>query len=358
MSDKTGDFAFRSDQAKGRWHEMTYGGALSFLRRRYTRDLAGVDVTVSGVPYDAAVTYRSGARLGPRAIRAASVQLAELDAFPFGFDPFDTLSVVDAGDCMLDPHHPETIADAIHDHADAILGTGSKMLTLGGDHFVAYPLIKAHAKHHGPIALVQFDAHCDTWADDGRQLDHGTMFARAAAEGIIDVSKSTQIGLRTYNDSDHGFEILTAPWVHRNGIDAALETIIEIADAGQANFAPIYPDEMGLFEKIETIAKRIYRADEVLADKTIRDQLKTWEEQGYGNLPVCMAKTQYSFSTDPNLRGAPTGHSVPVREVRLSAGAGFIVVVCGQIMTMPGLPRKPAAESIRLNDAGEIEGLF
>ena len=235
MSDKTGDFAFRSDQAKGRWHEMTYGGALSFLRRRYTRDLAGVDVTVSGVPYDAAVTYRSGARLGPRAIRAASVQLAELDAFPFGFDPFDTLSVVDAGDCMLDPHHPETIADAIHDHADAVLGTGSKMLTFGGDHFVAYPLIKAHAKHHGPIALVQFDAHCDTWADDGRQLDHGTMFARAAAEGIIDVSKSTQIGLRTYNDSDHGFEILTAPWVHRSGIDAALETIIE-----RAGDAPVY----------------------------------------------------------------------------------------------------------------------
>ena len=235
MSDKTGDFAFRSDQAKGRWHEMTYGGALSFLRRRYTRDLAGVDVAVSGVPYDASVTYRPGARLGPRAIRAASVQLAELDAFPFGFDPFDTLSVVDAGDCMMDPHHPETVPGTIFDHADAILSEGSKMLTFGGDHFVAYPLIKAHAKHHGPIALVQFDAHCDTWADDGRQLDHGTMFARAAAEGIIDVSKSTQIGLRTYNDSDHGFDILTAPWVHRNGIDAALETIIE-----RAGDAPVY----------------------------------------------------------------------------------------------------------------------
>ncbi|MDG1431145.1 MAG: formate--tetrahydrofolate ligase, partial [Paracoccaceae bacterium] len=113
-----------------------------------------------------------------------------------------------------------------------------------------------------------------------------------------------------------------------------------------------------LFEKIETVAKRIYRADEVLADKSIRDQLKSWEDQGYGNLPVCMAKTQYSFSTDPSLRGAPTGHSVPVREVRLSAGAGFVVVVCGQIMTMPGLPRKPASETIHLNDDGQIEGLF
>ena len=115
---------------------------------------------------------------------------------------------------------------------------------------------------------------------------------------------------------------------------------------------------MSLFEKIETIAKRIYHADEVLADQKIRDQLKLWEEQGYGHLPVCMAKTQYSFSTDPNLRGAPIGHSVPVREVRLSAGAGFVVVVCGEIMTMPGLPRVPSAEAIHLNDDGQIEGLF
>jgi len=134
--------------------------------------------------------------------------------------------------------------------------------------------------------------------------------------------------------------------------------VAELADADTANFAPLYPDEMSLFEKIEIIAKRIYRADEVLADKKIRDQLKVWEEQGYGHLPICMAKTQYSFTTDPNRRGAPTGHSVPVREVRLSAGAGFVVVVCGEIMTMPGLPRVPAAETIRLNAAGQIEGLF
>jgi agmatinase len=106
---------------------------------------------------------------------------------------------------------------------------------LGGDHFVAYPLLRAHAKRHGPIALVQFDAHCDTWEDDGRRLDHGTMFARAAAEGIVDVSKSTQIGLRTHNDTDAGFEILTAPWVHRNGIDAALDVIRD-----RAGDAPVY----------------------------------------------------------------------------------------------------------------------
>nr|WP_325251430.1 formate--tetrahydrofolate ligase [Amylibacter sp.] len=142
------------------------------------------------------------------------------------------------------------------------------------------------------------------------------------------------------------------------GSEALAKRVAEVAESGASQFAPLYPDEMSLFEKIETICKRIYHADEVLADKKIRDQLRLWEEQGYGNLPVCMAKTQYSFSTDPNLRGAPTGHSVPVREVRLSAGAGFVVVVCGEIMTMPGLPRVPSAENICLNAAGQIEGLF
>ena len=134
--------------------------------------------------------------------------------------------------------------------------------------------------------------------------------------------------------------------------------VVEIVEGDSAKFAPLYPDTMPLFEKIETVAKRIYRADAVIADDKVRAQLKSWEDQGYGHLPVCMAKTQYSFTTDPNRRGAPTGHSLPIREVRLSAGAGFIVVVCGDIMTMPGLPRIPAAESISLNGEGQIEGLF
>ena len=153
--------------------------------------------------------------------------------------------------------------------------------------------------------------------------------------------------------------IVSKHWEHgsKGALDLATR-VAEIADADMANFAPIYPDEMPLLEKIETIAKRIYRADEVLADQKICDQLKQWEDQGYGNLPVCMAKTQYSFSTDPTLRGAPTGHSVPVREVRLSAGAGFIVAICGEIMTMPGLPRVPSAGAIMLNEQGQIEGLF
>ena len=153
--------------------------------------------------------------------------------------------------------------------------------------------------------------------------------------------------------------ILCKHWAQGSaGIEALAHKVVQLAESDASNFAPLYPDAMPLFQKIETIAKRIYHADEVLADKSIRDQLKVWEEQGYGHLPICMAKTQYSFTTDPTRRGAPTGHSVPVREVRLSAGAGFVVVICGEIMTMPGLPKVPSAETIRLNAAGQIEGLF
>ena len=134
--------------------------------------------------------------------------------------------------------------------------------------------------------------------------------------------------------------------------------VVDIADSNKSQFSTLYPDKMNLFEKIETVCKKIYRANEVVADKAIRDQLKAWEDSGYGDLPVCMAKTQYSFTTDPNKRGAPVGHSIPIREVRLSAGAGFIVVVCGDIMTMPGLPKIPSAENIYLNENSQIEGLF
>ena len=175
---------------------------------------------------------------------------------------------------------------------------------------------------------------------------------------VTDTEEEVQ-AVKDYVKSQGSEAIVSQHWEFGSKGSAELaKRVAEIADSGVSQFAPLYPDEMPLFEKIERIAKGIYRADEVIADKKIRDQLKLWEEQGYGNLPVCMAKTQYSFSTDPSLRGAPTGHSVPVREVRLSAGAGFVVVVCGEIMTMPGLPRVPAAETIRLNDAGEIEGLF
>ena len=142
------------------------------------------------------------------------------------------------------------------------------------------------------------------------------------------------------------------------GTEELAQNVVEICKDSKNTFKYLYEDKLSLFKKIEKIAQEIYHASEVVADTKVRQQLKDFEEKGYGQLPVCIAKTQYSFSTDPNLKGAPTGHVLPVREVRLSSGAEFIVVVCGEIMTMPGLPRVPAADSIKLNDKGEIEGLF
>jgi len=165
--------------------------------------------------------------------------------------------------------------------------------------------------------------------------------------------------VKAYVETQGSEAILSRHWeLGSEGSEALARRVVEIAESGASQFAPLYSDDMSLMDKIECIAKSIYHADGVVADQKIRNQLKEWEDQGYGALPVCMAKTQYSFTTDPTRRGAPTGHSVPIREVRISAGAGFIVVVCGEIMTMPGLPSKPAAETIRLNDDGQIEGLF
>lgn len=220
------DQAFRSESLLGRSPEMTYSGALSFMRRKYSRDLNAVDIAVSGIPFDAATSFRPGARFGPAAIRAASTQLAELQAFPDGSDPFDALAVVDYGDCTLDYGFPGKIVAQIEQHALDILGTGTSMLTFGGDHFVTYPLLRAHVKHHGPLALVHFDAHTDTWDDEEGRLDHGTMFSRAVKEGLIDVDHSIQIGIRTHNDDTRGIEILDAPWVHEQSAKTVIQRVL------------------------------------------------------------------------------------------------------------------------------------
>lgn len=196
----------------------------------------------------------------------------------------------------------------------------------------------------------------------GRHIENVKSFGVPVVVAINHFVTDTDAEVKAVQDyvSEMGAEaILCKHW--EKGSEGAVDLakrVSEIADTDSGNFAPLYNDEMSLFDKIETVAKQIYRADEVLADAKIRNQLKEWETAGYGGLPVCMAKTQYSFTTDPNVRGAPTGHSLPIREVRLSAGAGFVVVICGEIMTMPGLPSKPASESIMLNETGQIEGLF
>jgi formate--tetrahydrofolate ligase len=199
-------------------------------------------------------------------------------------------------------------------------------------------------------------------ANLGRHIENVKQFGVPVVVAMNHFISDTDAEIQAMKDfvAEQGAEaILCKHWAKGSeGIVDLANKVVELAESGTAQFSPLYPDEMKLFDKIDTIVKRIYRGSEAIADKAVRDQLKQWEDAGYGNLPVCMAKTQYSFSTDPNLRGAPTGHVVPVREVRLSAGAGFVVAICGEIMTMPGLPKVPSSEKIFLNEAGQIEGLF
>ncbi|MWV11230.1 agmatinase [Pseudomonas sp. R-28-1W-6] len=226
------DQAFDNDQAitrdslYGTSAEPTYAGITSFMRRRYTRDLRGVDLVVSGVPFDTATTNRPGSRFGPRAIRAASVQSAWARHYPWEFDPFDVLACIDYGDCHFDHGTPQDTPALIEAHADRILAAGCAMLTLGGDHFISYPLLKAHARKHGRLALIHFDAHSDTWPDaEGARIDHGTMFYHAAREGLVDPARSVQIGLRTTNDDVMGFQVLDARQVNRSTPEQIAELI-------------------------------------------------------------------------------------------------------------------------------------
>ncbi|SEB96736.1 agmatinase [Pseudomonas saponiphila] len=220
------DQALTRDSLYGTAAEATYAGITSFMRRRYSRDLQGVDLVVSGVPFDTATSNRPGARFGPRGIRAASTAIAWERHWPWTFDPFDHLSVIDYGDCAFDPGLPQSVPERIEAHARRILDAGCAMLTLGGDHFISYPLLKAHHRHHGPLALIHFDAHSDTWPDEeGQRIDHGTMFWHAAREGLVDPTRSVQIGLRTTNDDHQGFKVLDARQVHQLGCEAIVAAI-------------------------------------------------------------------------------------------------------------------------------------
>jgi agmatinase len=220
--------------AKGGSLEPTYGGALSFMRRRYGRDLGGVDAVVWGVPFDAATSNRPGARFGPAAIRRASAIFDGDPQYPFGFDPFETLAVVDYGDCSFDYGRPAEIPAAIERQASEILASGTQLLSLGGDHFVTYPLLKAHAARHGKLALVHFDAHQDTWHDNGDRIDHGTFVGRAVREGLIDPERSIQIGIRSIAPEDCGIEIVAANFIDEigvNGVASLVKTRVGEASA-------------------------------------------------------------------------------------------------------------------------------
>ncbi|WP_274424718.1 agmatinase [Chelativorans sp. YIM 93263] len=208
MPSKTIDHAFTARQSVGAASDPTYAGALSFMRRKFTKNVKGADVVVWGIPFDAAVSNRPGARFGPQAIRRASVIFDNDPQYPFGRDLFDALAVIDYGDCLLDYGRHDKAPGIIEREASKILRAGAFLVTLGGDHFVTWPLLRAHAARHGQLALVQFDAHQDTWDDDGKRIDHGSFVGRAVRDGVIDPARSIQVGIRTHAPEDCGIEIV------------------------------------------------------------------------------------------------------------------------------------------------------
>ena len=210
--------------------ELPYAGAASFLRRPWRSDLEGVEVGILGVPFDTATSHRPGARFGPRAVRQISSTLAwEKRVYGFDFHPVERLAIADLGDLALDFDRPAAVPAQIEAGAARVVGAGTTMLAIGGDHFVSYPLLRATAARHGRLSLLHFDAHTDTWpseSDDG--IHHGTMFWHAAREGLVDPAHSVQVGIRTTNLDTLGFNVLDAPWVHREGAETCIAEVRRI----------------------------------------------------------------------------------------------------------------------------------
>jgi len=223
------DMAFTRKDLKGPSYELTFGGATSFLRRKYTKDLTGVDIAVTGVPFDQAVTNRPGTRLGPRAIREASALQAPDAPYGWDFDVLSEFAIADYGDLAFDYGHVSQFPAALTAHIKTILDAGAASVVLGGDHYISFPILKAYAEKYGPISLLQFDAHTDTWQDDDMdRIDHGTMFYKAVKSGIVDPATSVQVGIRTTNEDTMGVNIIDAREVHEKGPQATVAKIKEI----------------------------------------------------------------------------------------------------------------------------------
>ncbi|MEX0340244.1 MAG: agmatinase [Arenibacterium sp.] len=223
------DQAFTRDDLRGPSYENTFGGATSFLRRRYTKDLSGVDIAVTGVPFDQAVTNRPGTRLGPRAIREASSLQAPDPPYGWPGDVMSDCTIIDYGDLAFDYANIPACPATLKAHIADILAAGVAPVTLGGDHYISFPILRAVADKFGPLSLIQFDAHTDTWADDDMaRVDHGTMFYKAVRSGVVDPERSVQIGIRTTNEDTLGVSIIDAAEVHRIGPDAVVTRVKEI----------------------------------------------------------------------------------------------------------------------------------
>jgi len=224
------DQAFQRSDLRGLTFENAFGGAPSFLRRKYTKNLTGADLAITGVPFDQAVTNRTGTRLGPRAIREASTLQPYDPPYGWGFDPLTEFAVVDYGDLAFDYAKVSEFPATLTNHIKWILDQGVGTVTLGGDHYISFPILKAYAEKFGkPLSLLHFDAHSDTWVDDDfDRIDHGTMFYKAIKLGLIDPATSVQVGIRTHNDDTMGMNIIDAREVHETGPAAVAQKIKSI----------------------------------------------------------------------------------------------------------------------------------
>ncbi len=222
------DQAITADSLSGVNPEPNYSGVLSFARRKYSKDLRNAELAITGIPFDTSTTHRPGARFGPRGIRTASTEVAWQRNWPWEFDAMELLKIVDYGDCLFDHGRPETVPDQIQAHIESILDTDTAALSLGGDHFITLPTLRAHVKKHGPVSLLHFDAHTDTWDDEDGRIDHGTMFFHAVKEGLVIPEESVQVGIRTTNDEPLGFNIFDAGWIHANGVEVLVKQIRKI----------------------------------------------------------------------------------------------------------------------------------
>ncbi len=223
------DGAFTRADLKGAAFENAFGGAPSFLRRRYTKDLTGVDLAVTGIPFDQAVTHRPGTRFGPRAIREASSLQPYDPPYGWGYNPLEELAIADYGDMAFDYAKTSEFPGRVTDHIRTILAAGAGSVTLGGDHFILWPILKAYAEKFGPMPVIQFDAHSDLWPDDDMErIDHGTMMYKAVKTGVADPARSVQVGIRTECEDYLGIRVIDAPAVHRLGPAEVARRVREI----------------------------------------------------------------------------------------------------------------------------------
>ncbi len=228
------DTAFTRPDHRGYSFENAFGGATSFLRRTYTKDLTGVDLAITGVPFDQAVTHRPGTRFGPRAIREASTLLPFDPPYGWPSNPLEDMNIIDYGDCAFDYAKTADFPQTLTRHITQILDAGAGTITLGGDHYITFPILRAYAAKYGPLSVIHFDAHSDLWPDDDlTRIDHGTMMYKAVKTGLVDPARSVQIGIRTTTEDYLGFHVIEARAVHEKGCSATVAKIKEIV--GQSN---------------------------------------------------------------------------------------------------------------------------